>query len=203
MTRWAGQNPGSWTQVLRCQFWWPVGHAMLLPVPDARGRKGSWASLCPTWVWTASRNFSSWSEPFSLLSFSPTGVKLTHFFRSLNSQVTYAFPLRWISKGETWVGTWIPQKSTCSTCRQSDVCWPCQGTLALPGSEHFLPVGEAATTWTEGGAWRVGLKQHFGVSHLGLNLSSAASKMYDLSKSLNYSRPQFSHPQNGDAKSDY
>ena len=123
--------------------------------------------------------------------------------QSLNSQVTYAFPLCWIGKGETWVGTWIPQKSTCSTCRQSDVCWPCQGTLALPGSEHFLPVGEAATTWTEGGAWRVGLKQHFGVSHLGLNLSSAASKMYDLSKSLNYSRPQFSHPQNGDAKSDY
>ena len=130
MTRWAGQNPGSWTQVLRCQFWWPVGHAMLLPVPDARGRKGSWVSLCPTWVWTASRNFSSWSEPFSLLSFSPTGVKLTHFFRSLNSQVTYAFPR--ISKGETWVGTWIPQSlpvppvGRVTSAGHARAPWPCQ-----------------------------------------------------------------------------
>ena len=113
----------------------------------------------------------------------------------------YASPLCWISKEETWVGTWIPLKSTCSTCRQSDVCWPGQGTLALPESERFLPAGEAATTWTEGGAWRVGLAQHFGVSYLGLNLGSATSEMCDLSKSLNFSIPQFSHPQNGDAKS--
>ena len=40
VTRWAGQNPETWTQVLRCQFWWLIGHVRLLPVPDARGRKG-------------------------------------------------------------------------------------------------------------------------------------------------------------------
>ena len=43
--------------------------------------------------------------------------------------------------------------------------------------------------------------QHFGISYLGLNLCSATFETYELSKSLNFSIPQFSHPQNGDAKS--